>query len=235
MKNEIIKNMLLVESLSNKLAIKLPLIKIKTNLYHVGTMDKSKRKKFSHEGRGLSVSTVPNDWRIINRGMTTGDTYLLVKKTNIFVDVHAIDNNTWELLYNRGVDNGYLKQQTTYSYTYYDDDLDEEMHKTFNSEGEVLEELLSMGQYETLDDAIENEAIEINKGGYVATDKLITINEGNNDIKLIVSVYAIEETNVDGLFWFDELDVGKYSAPRGVIFDHMLSGWEIEKQDDTNL
>ena len=37
--------------------IKLPTMNIKEDLYHVGSLDISKRKNNSHEGRGLSIST----------------------------------------------------------------------------------------------------------------------------------------------------------------------------------
>ena len=55
-------------------------------LNHVGTLDISKKVKLNHEGsNGLSVTTEPEAWRRINKGVTTGDTYTLTKTSNKFI------------------------------------------------------------------------------------------------------------------------------------------------------
>ena len=45
---------------------------------------------------------------------------------------------------------------------------------------------------------------------------------------LLLTVYVENETDYDGIWWNDELDVSKYSAPRGVIFNSKLKEWSVK-------
>lgn len=205
----------------------LPLINIKDDLYHVGSMDISKRKNNSYEGRGLSISTAPDAWRSINRGNTTGDTYQLIKPNNSFIDMHKISKKQFKKLYAWGIDNGYLKNTTVYTYTYYDDEMDQDLSHEFVSYEKLLKELdIDEDEYT---EKLEYGEIEVNNDGVVITDKFKTTT-GSDHLDLIVSIYAQEnKLDIDGLYWRDKLDIRKYSAPRGVIFDDKLSSWVVKK------
>ena len=48
---------------------------------------------------------------------------------------------------------------------------------------------------------------------------------------ILLTVYLENNTEYDGIWWEEELDVLKYSAPRGVIFNSKLKTWDIKKID----
>jgi len=47
---------------------------------------------------------------------------------------------------------------------------------------------------------------------------------------LLLTIFVEKTTNYDGIWWNDKLDVSKYSAARGVIFNSKLNNWKISKQ-----
>ena len=190
-------------------------------------MDISKRKNGSYEGRGLSISTEPDAWRSINKGNTYGDTYQLIKPNNKFINMHKISKVQFKELYMWGINNGYLKSSTVYTYTYFDDEMDQDLSREFVSYEELLKELdIDEDEYT---EKLEDGEIEVSSDGVVITDKFKTVT-GSTHIDLIVSIYAQEnKLDVDGLYWRDKLDIIRYSAPRGVIFDGKLSDWDVKK------
>ena len=44
----------------------------------------------------------------------------------------------------------------------------------------------------------------------------------------VLPLYA-EELGYDGVWWEDILDIGKFSAPRGVIVPSKISSWTMQK------
>lgn len=225
MSNDIKKYLRIIKE--SGMMIKLPTMNIKEDLYHVGSLDISKRKNNSHEGRGLSISTEPEAWEAINKGRTVGDTHLVSKSSNKFVDMLRIDKGVYEELFSWGVSNGYMEQVVVYKVYWYDDELEETVYQELYDIDDVKIELEDMDiSYE---EAIEDEVLEVLEGGYSVTSKFK--NETGSEHKdLIVSLYCQNENIVvDGLYWNETLSISKYSAPRGVIFDNMLGTWDIEK------
>lgn len=111
---------------------------------------------------------------------------------------------------------------------YYDDEMEDTMVMEFNNIEDIIGEI--DGIYDSLDDAIREGGVEIISDGYVITNKFKKLTNSEH-IDLIVAIYCQETGyNTDGLWWSDKLDILKYSAPRGVIFDSKIDSWDISKQ-----
>ena len=205
--------------------ITFPIKNIKDSIYHIGTMNiKDRSSRESHEGKSLSVSTEPNAWAKINKGFTGGDLWLLNKKNNKFVDMVKIDNDIWDQLYSWGEQSGYFKQQTMYKYCYYDDEMDDTLCQEFDTYEEALAEVI---------DDDEKDNIEKVSGAYIPTEKFKKETGTVFHKDLIVAIYCINKNiNVDGLWWDEKLDILRYSAPRGNIFDHIVHTWNIKKVNE---
>lgn len=190
-------------------------------LFHVGSMDATKKRSGSYEGAGLSISTHPDAWRQIARGYVTGDTYSAIKPNNKFIDANRISKKQAHQIFAWAVQQELITPATTYRVSHFDDELDSEVYADYDSLEAAQEE------------ANEPEDIKVIKGGYTPTDKLKQI--ANNShitptgiLDYILPIYA-ETIGVDGVWWNDTLDVHKYSAPRGVILPSQVKTWKFEK------
>ncbi|OXX48857.1 hypothetical protein B9J93_03795 [Vibrio sp. V17_P4S1T151] len=210
-----------------EISIDLPVTQVVEQLYHVGTLDINSRRNNSHEGRGLSISTEPDAWVKINRGLTTGNLYNLSKSGHKFIDMLEINKEHYEQIFKWGIEKGYISQDFVYIINYYDDELDDNVFIEITDSDELSAELEMMDMI--YDEAIENGTLEVNDNSYTITDKFKAAT-GSEHKDLIVSLYCQEENiPVDGLYWDEELSISKYSAPRGVIFDNRVSSWDITK------
>lgn len=190
-------------------------------LFHVGSMDASKKRSGSYEGSGLSVSTHPEAWRKIARGYVTGDTYIITKPNNKFIDANKINKKQAHQIFAWAVQNELVTPATTYRVSYFDDELDSEVYSDYDS--------LEAAQQE----ANDPEDIRVIKSGYLPTDKLKQLTQNPHMtptaiLDYVLPIYA-ETLGVDGVWWKDKLDVAGYSAPRGVISPSQVSTWSIEK------
>ena len=70
------------------------------DLYHVGTMDITRKSKFSHEWNGLSVSNCPDEWCQITEGHTHGDLFHLSKPDLKLLDYYALTTEEKEQIQN---------------------------------------------------------------------------------------------------------------------------------------
>ena len=209
---------LLRESINN---ITLPSINL-NKVYHVGSMDINRKSSSSHEGSGLSVSVNPNEWQIINP-RTSGDLFELTKKNGLFCDKHKLNKAHKEAIIEWGVKQQYVTQQVTFRYYYYDDDLDSEVYQEFPT--------IELAKQE----ADEDGDIRPYKQGLQPTQKLEQATQQSKiDISstfdYLLTVYVEQVTDLDGIWWKDKLDVSKYSAPRGVIFNNKIQTWNITKK-----
>jgi len=194
-------------------AIKIPTKTFK-KLYHVGSLDIKKRRKDNLEGKGLSVSTEPDAWRDINRGRTTGDTWVLTKSGNKFIDYHKLTEAHLSIIHKWAIENKYADQDTVYKVCWYDDEYDEDVCMEFDDLEEAKEEAEGMGG------EIEKKESEI-----VGTSKLKQ-RMGGTHIELLAVVYAEDVLKIDGVHWEDTLDTQKLSAPRGVIVMSKIKSWK---------
>ena len=195
------------------------------DLYHVGSMDASKKGDFSFEGNGLSVSTHPDAWKRIARGQVSGDTYTATKPGNAFLDAHNLTKNHEQDITQWAIQEGLLEQQETVTVSWYDDEMDDTLSITFNSMADAKAEY---------GNELEDYDVDVNKGGIVPTAKLQkTTGQSRIDatgvLDYILPLYA-EQLDLDGVWWGDELDVHRYSAPRGVIVPNKIDTWKFAKE-----
>lgn len=195
----------------------LPIIRLST-LYHVGTLDIANKKPHTFEGTGgLSVSTEPDAWRRINRGQTFGDTHRLTKKTGLFLDASKLEQEQLDSLMTWGVQNELLCPCQQYSYSYFDDEMEEDLTFYFDSEAEAEAE--SEGEHEII-------KVDSFKGSNKFAEIVGHANKDN--LSLITVAFCLMETNLDGVYWDAEVDVLRYTAPRGIILQNKLNEWTTQ-------
>lgn len=189
-------------------------------LKHVGTLDISKKVKLNHEGtNGLSVSTEPEAWRRINRGVTSGNTYTLTKASNKFIDYHKLTDKQFQSILDWGVAKGYLEVVGKFEFSYFNDEVNQTLTYSFDTFEEA--------ELEAEDYEVEVNAVKSYKGTHAFAAYVGEMNIDN--YSLILVVYCILETSYDGVYWHDELDIFAFSAPRGVIVQTQLDSWLISK------
>lgn len=189
-------------------------------LYHVGSLDPKDKGTGSYEGVGLSVSLHPEEWMEIAR--IGGTTWELTKQGNSFLDYYGLSDEHKEQILRWGLKRGLVESSTIYRVTYYDSEYDEERYMDFFSRKEADEEA------ELLE---EDAKVEVVPGSYRSTFKLkkMTRNAPGDALGALTPVYVEHETRLDGVWWDEELDTSRLSAPRGVIVPARLKEWKIER------
>ena len=192
-------------------------------VYHVGQLDPSKKAHLSHETNlGISVSEVPKAWRAITP--LAGEYYKFTNPHGRFLDKHALSEKDKRIILEWGDDMGLIEKSTVYKVTYYDDEMESDISSLYRSreeaerEAETPEDIEEVSDYYTPTSRF-NKIIGWKISPVMAEDYLIIL-------------YAHEKLNVDGVWFDDDLDVLRYSAPRGTIFDNRLKNWKIERTDD---
>tara|TARA_Y100001934_G_scaffold245303_1_gene303417 strand:- start:51 stop:668 length:618 start_codon:yes stop_codon:yes gene_type:complete len=187
-------------------------------LYHVGTLNIKDKVALNFEGaNGLSISTAPNAWRRINKGITKGSTFRFRKSNNTFIDANSIDDSLHQQFIQWGLDNQLLVSCQQYAYKYWDDEIDEELVFYFDDEDDAI--LEAEGEHDIY-------LVDTYKG----TEKMsLIVGDANKDnLTLVLVAYCCVTKLFDGVFWDCEVDVNRYQAPRGVIIQDKISTWSID-------
>lgn len=199
----------------------------KNTVYHVGNLDAPRKKPHvSYEGSGLSVSLHPEEWRKIARGHVSGDTWALSKEDPKFLLANKANQKKarkW------AIENGWLKPQTRYQVSWFDDEMDDTMSMTFDSMEEAKEEAESHEvEVEEIDSvALDSKGLRYWKEAFSSEPK----NSLAGDFAIL---WYAEAKGYDGVWWNDRLDPVRLSAPRGVIFQSKLPEWSKTKVDNIN-
>jgi 8-oxo-dGTP pyrophosphatase MutT (NUDIX family)/GNAT superfamily N-acetyltransferase len=195
-------------------------------LWHVGDMNVKSKQPGSLEGSGLSVSIHPEDWMDIAE--IGGDTWELTKPSNRFLNFHRLSKPQRKQLAAWGIQNGYLTEvANAYRWVYWDSEAEEERYIEFPTQEEAEAEMEGMGE--------GGKVVPVKSIAYAGTDKLKQrTNNPSGDqtavaFDLLVTVYAEEQLDCDGVWWEDTYDPANLSAPRGVIFPSKLSSWKARK------
>jgi len=188
-------------------------------LWHVGSMNPKDKRPGSYEGAGLSVSVHPEDWQQIAE--IGGDLWELSKKGNKFVNFHRMTKAQKQTIAQWGVQNGYVQHVEVWRATWYDDEREENVYADFLTQQEAQ---------------AESDKVKLVKNQLQGTDKLKQRTHNPNTdttvaFDLLVTVYAEEQLECDGVWWDDNYNPENLSAPRGVIFPNKLSTWSKKKVD----
>jgi hypothetical protein len=191
--------------------------------YHVGLMNIANKSDISYEGSGLSISKHPEEWQKINP-LTSGDLFELKKRTPIFFDYYKEKDSIKRSVIKWGIDNNFVEEITTYKVCWYNDEIEDELCMFFDNKNDAIDEAGDYG----VDIIIDKGYKATNKLKQMSLQKSIGI---DNTFDILLTVYLDNNTEYDGIWWEEELDVLKYSAPRGVIFNSKLKTWDIKKID----
>lgn len=199
----------------------LPVIRL-DRVMHVGDLDASAKRADSYEGSGLSVSLHPDEWRAIARGFVSGSTWLLEKPGGNFVNAHALTDADRSLILDWACAQDLCLAADVFELRLYDDELDATTTQTFATRREAEDENVD-----------ENADAIVLVPGFASTPRLDSMAHQSrpalgaaNVLDLVLPILA-EQIGLDGVWWDDDLDVARLSAPRGVISTTRLPEWSI--------
>lgn len=184
-------------------------------LTHVGSFDPSAKGTWSLEGQGLSVSQHPEEWQAIAR-LGSGNIWSVSGPDPRFLDYHELTPEQMEAITDWGVAAGYVTRAPSWTVTSYDDEWEEERYAVF------------LDREEAEGEAEESDGEIVESTSVVATDTFpdSTVKSGTGDIEAILAtVWVSEVSDFDGVWWEDDLDVDRLSAPRGVIVPRAIATW----------
>lgn len=184
-------------------------------LTHVGSLNAALKAKTSYEGQGLSVSVNPEEWQEITP--LGGRVWNLTKADGVFLDYHEMTADQEAAILAFGLERGYVVEQTGYTVTFFDDEWDQERSSVY----------LTRTEAELEADDLEVDITE--QTIVVATDLFpdATVKAGDLWPEQILATVWVEQEGegLDGVWWEDDLDVDRLSAPRGVIVPRRISEW----------
>jgi ADP-ribose pyrophosphatase YjhB (NUDIX family) len=187
-------------------------------LWHVGSMNAQDKQHGSYEGAGLSVSVNPEEWRqIAKKG---GPLWELTKAGNKFINFHRISAAQKKAIFQWGVENEYVEPIELWRAEWYDDEAEETKFSDFKEESDARDQ--------------SDNYYPVPGGGFDMTQQLVgRTKQVHGDPMmawdLLVTVYAEDVLECDGVWWDDTLDPANLSAPRGVIFPSKLSEWKATR------
>lgn len=185
-----------------------------SHVVHIGSLDADEKRGWSLEGDGLSVSTEPEAWEEI-AGLGGNQWWTLTKSNNVFLDAHELSDEQRDVINNWGVERGYLVKQDGWRIEWFDDEMDDTMSTVLDTEEEAREELDTM--------EVDQEPVLVEQ--LVAGPNFPDAAGASNADQVILSVWADEMSDFDGVWWNDDLAPEHLSAPRAVIFKSRLAEW----------
>ena len=201
-------------------------------VFHVGALTqklrKPKRRSSSYEGPGLSVSLTPVAWEQIAR--LGGQNLWVVFRRDEQQQGHFVDLTGKKVhqFAPRAVALGLVVAAPVFRVWTTNEDGEREFFE-FTSEAEAEAEAEA-----NVDDNNEIEVVQ----GFRPTAKLQKLwardfsSKTIPDVLTVAVLYALDmESEYDGAWWDERLDVERLSAPRGVIFPSKLHEWEARKVD----
>lgn len=201
--------------------------------YHVGNLNGERETNIeSHEGKGVSISPVPDAWRHI-APCVGGYTYRLHKPGGgNYLDYSNLEDGAQEAFREFCLDAEYVVPATAYEIRYEDAHGDvRRFHRDTREDAErsAREESYRNASVE------EVETVDLGpKGREYWTDAFGTDPDdaGTIFVETLLEIWYAEEHGFDGVYWDNELSIGKLSAPKGVIFQSMFSEWEIVERQE---
>lgn len=218
-------------------------------VFHLGSMQRtdkgSTHNANSLEGSGLSVSVHPRAWQQIARlgGNPCWSLSSEVGRVR-FLDAHALAPVHLEKMYQWALEVALVRATELAVLTWVvNDECGESPRQTMfdlNCNGAAGRQEQWDRAQEELEECLagdESASLQV-KSGYGATD-LLAVKSGHRSKvppllvqDLVLAVYSNEvlssELGVHGVWWADELDVGAFSAPRGVVHPGVLPSLRVQ-------
>jgi hypothetical protein len=200
-------------------------------VFHVGTMDRSRKRRGSLEGAGLSVSVDPEAWRGIAR-LGDAPTFALRRAAGTFVEVHSAraDGRLLDTVIAWAQQLDYLGRGELVE-LHCQTDSGETVAVLFDTREEAEGERQALGALE---------APIVTTMHHLMTAKMAerawAARMDDHGVALVHALSFFVEDNlpdVDGLWWQDTDDPLGLSAPRGVIYPSRLLRWRIERHPAT--
>lgn len=202
-------------------------------LFHIGSLNAADKgtthNRVSQEGNGLSVSLDPDAWMQIAK--LGGNPIWVLRPTanNSFVDAHSLSESHWAMVMGWAQTQGLANPTEIIEVSWYDSE--EDTRHAFHFDASVPGEL-ERAQSE-LEDMEEQDGKLIRFSGWQTTPALndrIGFSVSASMVKdmaltLYVEDVLFEAQGTQGVWWEDMLDVGAYSAPRGVIHHRTQASW----------
>lgn len=184
-------------------------------LWHLGTFDPAAKKDWSYEGVGLSVSVHPDEWERIAR-LGGSPRWVLTRPGNTFLDYHELTDAQRTAVTDWGLRRGYIEPVTAWRVTWEDEDTEE------------LVSLLCTSAEDAEEEAEGRDADVTEEVTHATTPTFPdpTVRPGIlNEHQILTTVWATENTTLDGVWWEDRYDPDNLSCPRGVILPGRLDTW----------
>ena len=189
---------------------------------HIGTLDVSQKgnRGDSYEGSGLSFSTDPEAWEAIAQlgGQAWWECSLASHR---LLDGHALVKQHGDALAQWGIKEGLVTSGTAWVVSWFDDEMDDTMSMWCGSlaqaqeerreEEDPIEERTTYLPTQALRDAMRHKARAGEADPSVLDD--------------LATVWA-QRQGLHGVWWKDQLDPDRYSAPRGVLFPEHVNPQE---------
>lgn len=202
-------------------------IKSRTTVFHVGDLTSNRtRPYFSQEGAELSISHVPQKWRAITDHVS-GTTYKLTNPDGEFYSITPTTNTTKaerQLCTALGfitMRDGYRVEFTTHSgeqryQLCYNKETAEQKreHNTDVTVSDVRVPALAENGIAYCERAFERD-----------TETLAPTH-----VELFIPIWAAAQTTADGVYWEHPVNISKLSAPRGLIYQDLLTDWTISRK-----
>jgi hypothetical protein len=184
-------------------------------LTHVGALDPALKGTWSLEGRGLSVSQHPEDWASIAR--LPGETWHFPHGPQPFLNFHELTPEQRQAITDFGLDAGYIVEAPAWEVTAWDEEWEQERIMLLLDEDEALDESEEQGG--------EVQAITTMVATELFPDQ--TVKEGQAHVDQILAAIWVDEKapGFHGVWWADDYDPDRLSAPRGVISGSKIAEW----------
>jgi hypothetical protein len=199
----------------------LPVLATLSTVTHIGTLDPTHKgiRGPSQEGLGVSFSCHPHAWEAIAK--LGGQAWFNANVSHLAIlDGHAFVQRNADALRQWGQENGWVTAVQAYQVSWFDDELESQVHMLCATREEAQAELRDEEEPQALQvvpalaptrrlvEAMGAPVGDIGQPGVCALDDLATVWAQAHDL--------------DGVWWEDAYDPDALSAPRGVIFPHRL-------------
>lgn len=188
-------------------------------VWHVGSLNPADKNMHgsSQEGTGLSVSECPEDWCYIVR-LGGHPTWEFARANAQFLDFLAMTEPQQAALLAWAMDKGYVEMQDRFKFSYLDCESECERFQMFETREDAEYEAT---EYE--DAPIE--VVTVPCPTQAMHDRLGFTADAIGVMDLVATFYVEDETELDGVWWFEDHAPELLSAPRGVIVPRRLDGW----------